>query len=95
MELTQEQIENLATKLSKLSLKDEKLSNNIKDILKYIDLLNEIDTTWVESTISVVEKKHILRNDIEEKNTATPKELLECSNQKVVADQIAVSNIMK
>ena len=102
MSLTQEQIEKLANNLSKLKLDDEKLANNINDILKYVDLLNEVDTTWVVPTVSVSEKDlsaswrwNILREDIQKEKEVTPAELLKCSNQKVVANQIAVSNIMK
>jgi hypothetical protein len=36
-----------------------------------------------------------LRDDFEAKKDVTPAELLACSNQKVVANQIAVANIMK
>jgi len=94
MSLTQEQIEKLSKNLSKIKLDNEKLGQDINGILKYIDLLNEVDTTWIKPTISVVEKENILRDDIEIR-TINPKDLLACSNQKVIANQIAVSNIMK
>jgi Asp-tRNA(Asn)/Glu-tRNA(Gln) amidotransferase C subunit len=45
MSLTQEQIEKLSKNLSKIRLNDEKLANDINEILQYIDLLNEVDTT--------------------------------------------------
>ncbi|MDD2907566.1 MAG: Asp-tRNA(Asn)/Glu-tRNA(Gln) amidotransferase subunit GatC [Candidatus Gracilibacteria bacterium] len=94
MSLTQEQIEKLSKNLSKIKLDNEKLGQDINGILKYIDLLNEVDTTGIKPTISVVEKENILRDDVEIR-TINPKDLLACSNQKVIANQIAVSNIMK
>jgi Asp-tRNA(Asn)/Glu-tRNA(Gln) amidotransferase C subunit len=45
MDLTQEQIKKLANNLSKLDLNDEKLGQDINGIIKYIDLLAEVDTT--------------------------------------------------
>ncbi len=95
MSLTQEQIEKLSKNLSKIKLEDEKLANDINEILKYIDLLNEVDTSWVAPTVSVVEKENILRDDVETQKETEVKDLLACSKQKVVANQIAISNIMK
>ncbi len=95
MSLTQEQIEKLSKNLSKISLDDEKLGNDINEILQYIDLLNEVDTTWVEPTVSVVQKNSSLRKDVETSKETPVKELLDCSNQKVIANQIAIANIMK
>ncbi len=94
MSLTQEQIEKLSKNLSKIKLDNEKLGQDINGILKYINLLNEVNTTWVKPTISVIDSENILREDIEIRSI-DPKDLLACSNQKVIANQIAVSNIMK
>jgi len=95
MSLTQEQIEKLSKNLSKISVDNKKIAWNINWILNYIELLNEVDTTWIESTISVVDNRNNLRNDIETKKTISREDLLKCSNQKVVANQIAITNIMK
>lgn len=95
MTLTQEQIKKLSRNLSKIDLDEPKLANDINEILKYIDLLNEVDTTWVRPTVSVIETKSILREDKEVEKEISPKDLLNCSNQKIVANQIAVANIMK
>ncbi len=94
MDLTQDQIKNLANNLSKLDFEDTKLSNDINWIIKYIDLLSEVDTTWVQPTISVVKKENEFRKDTEKQKEISREELLACSNQKVIQDQIAVSNIM-
>lgn len=94
MSLTQEQIKKISENLSKISISEE-IEWDINNILNYMDLLNEVDTTWVEPTVSVVEKDNILRKDIEIEKDVEPKKLLECSSLKIVANQIAVSNIMK
>jgi aspartyl/glutamyl-tRNA(Asn/Gln) amidotransferase C subunit len=94
MNLTQDQIKKLANNLSKLNIEDAKLSWDINEIIKYIDLLWEVNTNWVKPTISVVDKENIFRKDIKKKKELSRKELLECSNQKIIQDQIAISNIM-
>lgn len=94
MSLTQEQIEKLSKNLSKIRIDNEKLAQDVNWILHYVDLLNEVDTTGVKCTTSVVENESILREDIE-KREVEPKDLLACSRQKVIANQIAISNIMK
>lgn len=94
MSLTQEQIEKLSKNLSKIRIDNEKLAQDVNWILHYVDLLNEVDTTWVKPTTSVVESENILREDLE-KRELEPKDLLSCSKQKVIANQIAISNIMK
>lgn len=96
MSLTQEQIEKLSQKLTKLKTQDPKLGEDVSNILDYIDLLNEVDTTGVHPTVSVVNQASTLRKDVvSEDKISTKKELLDCSQQKVIADQIAVQNIMK
>lgn len=95
MSITKEQIDRLTKKLSKIALEDEKMSSDINAILQYIELLNEVDTTWIRPTINIVDSENTLRKDIEIEKSISTKDLLDCSNQKVIADQIAISNIMK
>lgn len=95
MTLTQEQIEKLSKNLSKISVDNEKIAWDVNGILKYIELLNEVDTTWIEATVSVIDTENNLREDIEKKKTISREELLSCSNQKVIANQIAITSIMK
>lgn len=96
MSLTQEQIEKLLSSLSKLWRNNsEKLTSSVNSIIKYMDILNEVDTTNVQPTVSVVQKQNILRKDEETDKESTPTELLDCSDQKVIANQIALPNIMK
>ncbi len=95
MTITQEQVRKISKNLAKLHPKnEEKLSQNMTSILDYIDLLNEVDTTWIAPTVSVISKtKNDLRKDIE-KREIVPIDLLKCSPQKIIANQIAVSDIM-
>ena len=95
MSLTQEQIEKLSKNLSKISVDNKKIATDINGILKYIELLNEVDTTWVKSTVSVIESENNLRKDLEIEKNISREELLACSNQKVIANQIAITSIMK
>lgn len=95
MSVTQEQIKKIAEKLSKIPWENEKLAWNIQDILKYMELLDEIDTTGVVGTVSVIEEKKAIREDVEKEKQITWEDLLSCSNQKVVGNQIILPNIMK
>ena len=95
MTLTQEQIKKLANSLSKINVDNKKIATDINWILSYIELLNELDTSGVKPTISVVETQNILREDIETKKDISREELLSCSRQKIIADQIAITSIMK
>lgn len=95
MSISQEELQKIAEKLSKIPGDNEKLLWNITDILSYMDLLEEVDTAGVEPTVSVVEEIAHLREDELTPAQSTPKELLDCSNQKVVANQVVLPNIMK
>ena len=95
MSVTQEQIEKLSKNLSKISVDNEKIAKWVNWILEYIEMLNEVDTKWVKSTVSVIESENILRKDIKKEKVLTRNDLLSCSNQKIIADQIAITSIMK
>ena len=97
MSITQEEVKRISKNLAKLYPKnEEKLAGSMNSILEYIELLNEVDTTWVTPTVSVISKEgwHGLKPDSEQRNMI-PSDLLKCSPQKVIANQIAVSDIMK
>lgn len=91
----QEQIKKIAEKLSKVPWNNPKIVKDLEWILKYVDMLEEVDTTWVKPTISVVEVWTPLREDVVVDKIVNPSELLSCSPQKVVSDQIVLPNIMK
>lgn len=94
MTVTQDQIKKIARNLCKLSGSDEAIINDCQSILGYVDMLNEIDTTGVEPTVSVVSKENTLRSDTEERKFSEWTELLKCSPQKVIANQITLGGIM-
>lgn len=95
MSISQDELQKIAQKLSKIPATNEKLLWNITDILWYMDLLQEVDTNGVITTVSVVEGSAALREDSLQNPTDThPNELLSCSKQKVIADQIVLPNIM-
>jgi len=91
MSLTQEQIKKIAENLSKVPTNED---TNINKILNYFSLLEEVNTDNIEPTYSVITKESSLREDIEKRDIKT-KDLLACSNQKIIQDQITVINIMK
>ncbi len=92
MSITQEQIDNIIRNLSKLPNKGQEW--DIKKILEYMEVLNEVDTSWVEPTVSVASHVWSLRED-NEIRTMKPQEVLACSKQNIIANQIALPNIMK
>lgn len=94
MSISQEQLEKIAGKLSKLPANNPKLLCNINDILWYIDLLKEVDTSDTAPTFSVMNSSAYLREDSKTQDSASPQELLGCSKQKIVSDQIVLPNIM-
>lgn len=96
MSIGQDELQKIAEKLSKIPGDNSKLLGNINDILTYMDLLEEVDTSWVVPTVSVVGWHAHLREDtLQNPAQTSPEELLACSNQKVVANQVVLPNIMK
>jgi len=94
MSISQDDLQKIAKKLSKIPGDNPKLLQNITDILGYMDLLSEVDTAGVEPTVSVVDNTAHLREDERKEAEANPEELLSCSEQKVVSNQIILPNIM-
>lgn len=79
MALTREEVEAVA-ELAKLELTEDEIelyAHQLNDILQYVDQLNEVDTSDVPPTASVLPLKNVLRAD-------TPKEPL--STDDVVAN---------
>lgn len=92
--ISQDELSKIGKKLSKIDSHDTELFQNISDILAYMDMLNSVDTQGVVPTISPLSASNIPRED-EETQNIDPKDLLACSKQKVIADHIALPNIMK
>lgn len=96
MSITQEEIKKISKNLAKLNPKnEEKLLSSMTSILDYFEELNEVHTDWVEPTVSPITKWHNkLREDNVEKEIKSM-DLLNCSKQKIIANQIAIPDIMK
>lgn len=95
MSISQEQLQKIAEKLSKIPGDNSKILGNIRDILEYMKLLEEVDTTWVVATVSVGETRAYLREDILTSGIVSPASLIACSEQSVISGQIVLPNIMK
>ncbi|MCD5375109.1 aspartyl/glutamyl-tRNA amidotransferase subunit C [Candidatus Gracilibacteria bacterium] len=95
MSISQDELKKIAEKLSKIPGDNDKLLGNITDIISYMDLLSQVDTDGVIPTVSVVDNIASLREDtISNPTEVNSGELLACSKQKVVANQIVLPNIM-
>ena len=65
MSLTKQDVERVAY-LSRLKLNEneiEKFQTQLTNVLGYIDLLNELDTTGLEPTLSITGSQNRLRED--------------------------------
>ncbi|MCG3140432.1 MAG: Glutamyl-tRNA(Gln) amidotransferase subunit C [Anaerolineae bacterium] len=65
MSLTREQAAHIA-ELAKLELSDaeiERLARQLSDILAYAEMLNQLDTTAIAPTASVIPNQNIMRAD--------------------------------
>jgi len=93
MSITQDQMENIIKNLSKLPDVDPKMFDNTAKIIEHMEILQEVDTTWVKATVSVSDFSAILRKDIEKRDVEAT-ETLACTNHKIIANQIAVPSIM-
>jgi len=95
MSISQDELQKIAEKLSKIPGDNKELLGNITDILQYMDLLEEVDTAGIIPTVSVVENNASLREDILSDITKVENwELLNCSEQQVISNQIVLPNIM-
>ncbi|MDD5147162.1 MAG: Asp-tRNA(Asn)/Glu-tRNA(Gln) amidotransferase subunit GatC [Candidatus Daviesbacteria bacterium] len=65
MKLTSDQIKHVA-KLANLPLtpdEEEKYSDQLSKILEYVEQLNQVDTSDVESTFNVTGQSNVMRED--------------------------------
>ena len=95
MEIKREDILHLAD-LSDLSLTDEdveSLGKDLRDIIKYISQLDELDTKNVEPTYQVFEMENVWRNDEVVEQEADREALLALS-EKSRDNQIEVPKVL-
>jgi aspartyl-tRNA(Asn)/glutamyl-tRNA(Gln) amidotransferase subunit C len=98
MKLTKEQVLKIAG-LARLKLTDEevsRLSNELTDILTYVEMLSEVDTSNVPITSQVTGLSNVLRED--RVRAALPRlggeELLSCSPLPKDGNQIRVKRVL-
>ena len=93
--ISQKEVEKIAS-LSRLSLSKEELTNHTEDmnnILDYMDLLNEVDTDNVDELVNVHDMKSSLREDTFE--DSLPKESIIDNSPKSSKDYIEVPLVVK
>ncbi|MEK9166840.1 MAG: Asp-tRNA(Asn)/Glu-tRNA(Gln) amidotransferase subunit GatC [Patescibacteria group bacterium] len=81
MQLTTEQVRKIAH-LARLHLTDEEVelfAGQLTNILDYVEVLKELDTTGVPETNQVTGLTNVLREDVVSQSLCKPDELLECS----------------
>lgn len=96
MKLTEEQVRKIAH-LARLYLTDEevkKYSDQITQILDYVDILKELDTEGVIETNQVTGLENVLRNDVVKQELCSPLELLECSPLPKDRNQIKTKRVI-
>ena len=65
MKITKQEVEHVA-KLARLELSEqekEELTDQLSNILTYVEKLNELDTTGVEPTSHVLDISNVMRDD--------------------------------
>ncbi len=70
MKITRQEVEHVA-KLARLELSDqekEKLTDQLSNILTYVEKLNELDTKGVEPTAHVLDINNVMRSDVPEES---------------------------
>ncbi|HWR72611.1 MAG TPA: Asp-tRNA(Asn)/Glu-tRNA(Gln) amidotransferase subunit GatC [Nitrospirota bacterium] len=66
MKITKQEVEHVA-KLARLELSEQesgKLTDQLSNILTYVEKLNELDTTGVEPTAHVLDIRNVMREDV-------------------------------
>ncbi len=84
MKIQKKEVEHVA-KLARLELKEpekEQLSEQLSNILTYIEKLNELDTSKAEPTTHVVPLRNVFRED-EVKPSLDPKSALANAPEKI------------
>lgn len=96
MKLTKEQVEKIA-RLARLKLSEEEMeryAGQLTDILNYVEVLKELDTTGVPETSQVTGLTNVTRKDEARGVLATSDELLDCSPLEKTDHQIRIKRIM-
>lgn len=90
--LNEEQVRHVA-KLARIKLTDEevkKFGKQLSAVLKYMEILNEVDTEGVPETSQVTGLTNVMEKDEVRKGQSTREELLACSESPVDSKQVRV-----
>lgn len=93
--ITTDDVLNLA-QLSNIQLSSEEaaaLTADIENILTYIDMLGELDTTGVEPTYQVNDLKNVFREDVVNQGSVTREELLAIAPESL-DNQVKVPKVL-
>lgn len=96
MKLTKAQIEHLA-QLARLKLTPEEVerySEQLTEILSYVEMLSELDTKEVPETSQVTGLSNVSREDKTSEAWCAPAELLECSPLPKIDHHIRIKRIL-
>ena len=96
MKLTLEEVQKLA-RLSRLKLspeEQERLSGQLSDILTYVDMLSEVDTSGVKETCQVTGLMNVLVEDEIDERFSDADALLEQSPLPKKDHQIQIKRMM-
>lgn len=66
MKISKQEVEHVA-KLARLDLPEaekDKLTDQLSNILTYVEKLNELDTTGIEPTAHILDIKNVMRDDV-------------------------------
>lgn len=96
MQLTAGQVKKIAN-LARLHLTEEEVelfAGQLTDILNYVDILKELDTSGVPETNQVTGLTNVLREDIVAQDLCEPDELLACSPLPKDKHQIKTKKVL-
>ncbi len=94
MSLTHDMVQNIA-ELAKLNLTDEELalySDQLSEILEYVDMLSMLDTEDIPPTASVLPLQNAFREDVAHTRLTTAEALANAPQQE--SDQFRVTAVL-
>lgn len=97
MQLNVEQVRHIA-KLARLGLSEDELkkfSTQLTNILQYVEVLGEVDTSNVEPTNQVTGLTNVMRPDVLSEGAVARDSLLGCSELPIERDQIRVKPVIE
>ena len=95
--LSEEQVRHIA-KLARIKLSDEdvkKFSGQLTNVLEYVNILSEVDTSKVPETSQVNGLTNSMEEDEIVPSQSSREEILSCSELTVDSNQIRVMKVVK